>query len=266
MWLFVLVELLLFFIAGCFAGLMSGLLGIGGGMVVVPALSLIFEHNHVVPEHLIMHIASGTSLCAMIFTSQFSLWGHYRYGDILWSLYQRLVLFICAGTAIGAMLADRVPTGQIRLIFGLFLVLVATQTLLSKPSLKTRFRPPTWLNRLVGTLTGIISGFLGIGGGTIMIPYLSRAKVPMRKIAAISSLTSLTVALIGTLTVIATGFHDNYAPYSTGYIYWPAVLLIAIPSMFFARLGAKLAYKIRLRRLRAFFIVFLFVTGIRMIL
>lgn len=259
------LDLFFFLLAGSFAGLMAGLLGIGGGMVIVPALSLIFSHSKTIPPHIIMHVASGTSLCAMVFTSQFSLLGHYRYGDIMWGMYKKLLVFVLIGTICGAMLADNIPSDHIRLVFGIFLLVVATETWLRRPSLKRNFKPPLWFSRGIATITGVVSGFLGIGGGTIMIPYLSRAKVPMRKIAAISCLTSLTVAVVGTITVILTGLHDNVVPWSTGYIYWPAVLMIALPSTVFARLGAKWAYRIRLRWLRAFFIVFLFITGLRMV-
>lgn len=258
-------DLLLFIIAGSFAGIMAGLLGIGGGLIIVPALSIIFTTYKIVPQDIVMHVASGTSLCVMIFTAQFSLWGHYKHGDILWALFKKMLVFIAMGTVVGGIFADLLPTYVIKQVFGGFLLVVALHMYLNRKATRRKFVPPDWFSRTIGGVIGMVSGFLGIGGGVIMIPYLSRCKIQIRKIASISTLCSLTVAIVGTFTVIITGWNDNPVAWSTGYVYWPAVLLAALPSALFARIAARWTYIIPLRFMKAIFIFLLLVIGIKML-
>jgi hypothetical protein len=260
-----LVSLILFFIAGGFAGTLAGLLGVGGGMIIVPALNFIFTHYTHIPSNIVMHVASGTSLCVMIFTSLFSLLGHYKHGDILWERYKKMFLFIAGGTVIGAIFADMVPTFVMKKLFGFFLLVVSLNMYLTRKNSRHYFKPPDWVSRLVGTGIGLLSGFLGIGGGTIMIPYLSRCRVRVRRIAAISSLCTLTVAVVGTCAVIRTGWDDNPIHWSSGYVYWPAVLLAGIPSTLFARLAAKWTYRLPIHLLKILFIILLLITGVLML-
>lgn len=260
-----LFHFLLFLGAGGFAGILAGLLGVGGGMVIVPALNFIFNHYQLIPDSINMHVASGTSLCIMVFTSIFSLLGHYKHGDILWSLYRKMFGFIAMGTVLGAFFADLLPTFVMKKVFAFFLFIMSINMVLNLKARRRYFNPPDWLSRVVGTMIGMLSGFLGIGGGTIMIPYLSKCRIRIRKIAPIASLCSLTVAIVGSSAVIFTGWYDNPVAWSTGYVYWPAVLLVALPSMLFARLSAKWTYLVPLHTLKTMFVIFLCVTGVLML-
>jgi len=253
-------------LAGAFAGLVSGLFGIGGGVVVVPALAYIFKNNHLVDPGMIMHLAAATSLAVMIFTSQSTVRAYKRRGDVLWSQYGEMAVGIALGTILGVMLANYVPTHMLRAIFGFFLFVVAGEMAINIRIERQHKNPAWWFQSSVSSLIGFKSGLLGVGGGTIVIPYLNWCGVDSRKIAAISALCTMTVAVIGTIAFVVTSYHiPNLPRYATGYVYWPAVLLVALPSMLFAPIGAKISYDLPLKKLKAAFILILILTAIDLI-
>lgn len=254
-------------LAGAFAGLMSGIMGIGGGIIVVPALLFIFQHHSAFPPEYTMHFAAGTSLAVMLFTSQSSVRAHFKRSDILWDVYNRLWPGIVLGSITGALLADQMPTHWLQILFGLFLLLVAIKMLSDIHVTRPHQFPRPWINRLISFLIGCKSGLLGVGGGTVIIPYLSYCGVEMKKIAPVSALCTMTVAVLGTITFIITGSNEAGLPaYTTGYVYWPAVLFVAIPSSFFAPIGANLTYTMPVKQLKYAFIVILFMTALDLLI
>lgn len=253
-------------IAGAFAGLMSGILGIGGGIVVVPALLYIFEHSRDMPQNITMHLAAGTALAVMMFTSQSSIRSHLRLGEVLWQVFQRLWPGIVIGVIAGAVLASFIATRWLEIFFGLFLLAVAGKMLMGVAVKEGRGFPRNWINALVSFIIGFKSGLLGVGGGTLIIPYLTYCGVEVRKIAGVSSLCTMTVAVLGTIIFILTGWREAILPeYATGFVYWPAVLWVAIPSMLFAPVGAKLNYVLPIKQLRYGFVVVLIFTAINLL-
>lgn len=261
-WLWILIS-------GCFAGLMSGFLGVGGGTVIVPALNFIFSsHGNLdVSADIAMHMASGSALCTMIFTSATSVRVHFKHGSRAWLYFRRLLPFIIVGIVIGAVLADFLPNKIMKQIFGVFLLLIALEMQFGRLISRVRLRPTPFADGLICMCIGMVSGMLGIGGGALMIPYLSRCRMTMRKITSIAAICSLTVGLFGTLAVIFTGYNNtNTIPWATGYVFWPAVLLAGVPSILFAKFAAKKVYTMPLKYVRAFFITFLYVAGIRMVM
>lgn len=258
----------LYLLAGTFAGLMSGIMGIGGGLVVVPALLFIYSHNPLFPPEFLMPMAAGTSLTVMAFTSQASIRAHHRLGSIQWALYNKLWPGIALGTVCGALLAGWLPTDWIEIFLGLFLLFVAFRMWrdLNKPQVEDHRFPSPWVNALISFFIGTQSGLLGIGGGAMVIPYLGYCGVMMRTIAPISALCSMTVAVIGTVVFILSGLGESTLPaYSTGFVYWPAVVCLFIPSMLFAPLGARLTYTLPVRQLRYGFIVFLIFVALHLL-
>lgn len=251
---------------GVFAGLMAGVLGVGGGIIVVPGLLFIFQMNQLIPGQVAMHVAAGTSLAVMIFTAQASLRTHSQMGEILWSVFKTLWPGIILGTICGALIAELVSTYWLKIIFAVFLIFVAVKMATDLHVEHREHFPRLWLNRLVSFLIGMKSGLLGVGGGVLIIPYLTYCGVPVRKIPAVSNLCSFIVAIVGTVVFIITGWDEmKTIPYSTGYIYWPAVILVAIPSSLVAPFGAKLNYVLPVKQLKYGFIVILFITAIRML-
>lgn len=255
-----------FIFIGAFAGIMAGILGIGGGIIVVPGLAFIFRYAGLIPEDAIMHVAAGSSLAAMILTSQSSLRAHLRMGEILWPIFYKLWPGIVLGVIAGVCLAKMIPTHWLELIFGIFLLLVAVKMMLDKKSIHAERFPPEWVNRLISFIIGLKSGMLGVGGGVLIIPYLTYCGVAIRKIAAVSNLCTLTVATLGTLLFILTGWDEmKTVPFALGFVYWPAVIGVAIPSMVFAPLGVKLNYILPTRYLKWVFLVILLITAFHML-
>jgi uncharacterized membrane protein YfcA len=256
----------IFVIIGVLAGLMAGALGIGGGLIVVPSLVIFFENYPLVPPDSIMRIASGSSLAIMLFTSLASLKMHARLGEILWPLYYRLWPGIVVGVILGVVLSLFISTATLKIIYGIFLVLMAVKMLLDRNKIHDAGFPRPWINHLINGTSGVQSGLFGVGNGLIIIPYLTYCGVPPRKIAPVTNVCSLTTAFIGALGFIFAGLDSmSQVNYTLGYIYWPAVLGIAVLSSFFAPLGAKLNYILPVSYLKNVFIVILILTAIKML-
>lgn len=251
---------------GAFAGLMSGAIGIGGGIIIVPGLVFVFQLNHAIPEHLSMHVAAGTSLAVIIFTSLVSVRAHYKIGGILWPVFNRLWPGLVVGVISGVLIADSVPTSWLKIIFGLFLIFVMVKMLVNIHASNKETIPGFWTNGIISYLIGVSSGVLGVGGGVLIVPYLTYCGVVARKIVGVSNLCTFVVGIAGTIVFMITGQNDmaNIA-YTTGYIYWPAVLFVGIPSTLMAPLGAKLNYILPIQYLSYGFIVILFLTAIKML-
>ncbi|KTC86946.1 sulfite exporter TauE/SafE family protein [Legionella brunensis] len=254
-------------LAGTFAGLISGILGIGGGIIVVPSLLFIFYRNPAFPPELIMHMAAGTSLAVMVFTTQSSLRAHAKANGILWDVYKRLCPGIVLGTIGGALLANQLPTNWLKILLGLFLLGIAIKMLLNIHVTPAQKSPKLWSTRAISFLIGLNSGLLGIGGGTLIIPYLSYCGLELRKIIPLSTLCTMTVALLGALTFIIAGSQESQLPvYSTGYVYWPAVICLAVLSSVFAPVGARMTYIVPVKQLKYGFIIILFLSAINLLI
>lgn len=263
-----LMDEAIYIFAGTMAGLLSGMMGIGGGIIIVPALLFIFSHDPRFSSNLIMRVAVGTSLTVMLFTAVSSIRAHYRLsGTVRWSEYKNLWPGIAMGTVSGALLANQLPTHWLEILLGLFLLFVSAEMLSGMLGSRLNRAPSKRLDSLVSFFIGCQAGLLGGGGGTLIIPYLNYCGLEMRKIAEVSVLCTLTVAVIGSFTFMITGYHVVGLPaYSTGYIYWPAVIFLAIPSYFFAPIGAKIAYLLAGTHLKYGFIFILLLTAISLLI
>lgn len=257
--------ILIYIMVGCFAGSLAGLLGIGGGLIVVPTLDWLLAKYGFAHQQL-MHVAAGTSLAAMIFTTSSSVLSHYRKQGMLWQTYRALLPGIMLGVIVGANLADELSSSVLRIIFAVFMIGIACRMIAIKSINQNNKKPSIWVSRGVGFLVGAKSGLLGVGGGALTLPYLTRCHVPMHKAVGVTALCSLTVAMIGTVVfIIAGGNEFGFSTYQFGYVYWPAALSIAIGSISCAPLGARLAHKLSVQRLRRIFAIFLLLVGMNML-
>ena len=180
---------------GIFAGLASGLLGIGGGLIVVPALAFVFTLASVPPFE-IMHLAAGTSLAVMIVTAISGMIAHHRLKNILWPIFFRLLPSILIGVIVGAIFAGSLNTRWLEIIFGVFLLFISiTMFSLAQPKL-TRCLPRWPLLSLMGFVIGGNSGLLGVGGGAVTIPLLTYCNVSMRNISGISIACALPISIV----------------------------------------------------------------------
>jgi uncharacterized membrane protein YfcA len=257
---------LLYLLAGSLTGLLSGILGIGGGVIVVPALLFIFEMDPTIPQALTMHLAAGSSLAVMLFTSFAAVRAHHQIEPILWDVYRRLWPGIVIGTIFGVIFAAQLSTSILKVLFALFLLFVAYKMLRTAKRVRQGHFPPPWVNGLVSVFIGVKSGLLGVGGGVLVIPYLTHCGVEPRRIAAVSSLCTMTVAWIGTGMFMLTQHAVNGPAYSTGYVYWPAVIWVAFASVLIAPLGARLSYVLPIHALRYAFVVVLLLTVVGLLI
>ncbi len=265
MWYVLAIEYILI---GAVAGTVAGLLGVGGAILVVPALVWVFSTQIDIPQLALMHYVVGTSLAATIATTLFSLRAQYHRGLLSWSLFLKLFPGVAIGVILGTILASFLQSHILRTLFGVFMILVSAQTLFrfresKEPSL------PGKLNRWIASLfIGLFSGLLGISGGALTIPYLTYFKIHIRQAMAISTACGVVIAITGTISFIISGLYNTHVPvpWSSGYVYWPAALGIAFGSPLFATLGASWSHNLPVRHLRHIFAAFLLLVGLNMLL
>lgn len=250
---------------GAFAGVLAGLFGVGGGLVIVPVLVWLFLAAGMNPA-VIMHLAIGTSLATIVFTSISSVHAHHRRGAVQWHAFVQLSPGIVFGAWLGAVIADSLPSTNLRLIFGVFELLVATQMGFGLKVSPHRTLPGRPGMALAGGVIGTISAIVGIGGGTMTVPFLQWCNVEMRKAVATSAACGLPIAVAGALGFVASGWNEvGLPPMSSGYLYWPALGGIVVASMLFAPLGARLAHALPAAQLKRYFALFLAFLGIKML-
>lgn len=260
------LSVCLFGILGVAAGLLAGLLGIGGGMVIVPGLFYLFGLLHL-PEESLMHLAAGTSTCIMIFTAAASTWSHHLKGHIHWAIFRKIIIGIAIGVIAGNLLANHLDNRWLELAFGLFLLVVSFKLFLNvKPEPKTIAEKSFGLviTSLVGVAIGFKSGVLGIGGGALSVPFLLYCDLPMNHATGTSASFTLPIALVGTAAFILLGDPSIAISGATGYVYWPAVFLVAPFSMLGAPLGARLSQILPGEQLRLVFAIFLLFISFKM--
>ncbi len=255
---------LLAMLVGMVAGLLAGLFGLGGGVIIVPALLWLFAGQQF-PENQLMIMAVATSLATIILTSISSLLSHQRLGNIRWDRVYKLTPGILLGSAAGAKVAEWVTADNLKWLFICYLIYVAVRMALHiQPKIK-RKKASTRLDYLVGNGIGLISSLLGIGGGSLTVPYLVGRQVPMKNAVAVSSVCGLPIALSGTVAYAFLGWGKVGLPeWSLGYIYLPAFLGITLCSILTAPLGAKLAHKLPAKKLKRYFSILILIIVIKM--
>ncbi|MES9944264.1 MAG: sulfite exporter TauE/SafE family protein [Candidatus Thiodiazotropha sp.] len=257
------MQLLTLLVAGAAAGTAAGLLGIGGGVIIVPVLSLVFVSEGVDPDILIK-VAVGTSLATIVVTAISSIWAHHKRGAVRWPLMREMTPGVVVGSLLGAWLADLIPGAWLTHAFILFLIAVSLQMAWG-PLGAHRELPGPWPLHGVSAIVGTISALMGIGGGALNVPYLSWCGVPVKQAIATAAAIGFPLALASTIGFITTGLDEsNLPPHSLGYINLPAFAGVVGASILFAPLGARLAHQLPDRILKRTFAVFLFILAIRM--
>ncbi|HTT07963.1 MAG TPA: sulfite exporter TauE/SafE family protein [Gammaproteobacteria bacterium] len=257
--------LLLYALVGVAAGFFGGLFGLGGGIVVVPALYFLFKAAAFHPE-VMMNMSVGTSLATAVFTATTSTWAHHRRGAVQWPVVRRLAPGVLAGGLLGAFVAGGIPANGLRVFFGLFEIAVAWQLLRNWRPKSGRGLPSTAVMIAVGGVFGALSALLGIGGGTLTVPFLFWCNIGMRESVATSAAVGLPITLAGAVGHVLAGWgQSGLPPGSTGHLYWPALAAIAATSIFAAPLGAKLAHALPVDTLKRAFAVVVAVVGVRML-
>lgn len=253
--------------AGAVAGLLAGILGIGGGIVLVPVLIFIFEAKNFPPE-IITQLAVGTSLASIIFTGAASSWMHHRNRNIDWPIVWAMAPFILIGAQAGAFLAVAMDGRTLKRLFGFFEFFVAARMLKPlNPDAKTHPLPAVLIYAAGGTLIGAVSSLFGIGGGTLTVPIiLYLLGRPLKTAIGTSSAQGVVIAIFGTIGFIYQGGEAPQLPEGTlGYVDLKAALLIATTSLVTAPLGALLAHRLPAAILSRLFGMLLILVGLKLI-
>lgn len=255
-----------YLVLGAAAGTIAGLFGIGGGLIIVPALVFAFGLQDIEPN-IIMHLAVGTSLATIVVTGASSALGHFSQGSVHRPWLMALLPGLILGAVSGAFIADHLPGAVLGTLFGIFVLLLAIKMVLGlnpKPGGKA---PSKTVMTIAGGVAGAISALFGIGGGTLTVPWLSRCGASMTQAVGTSAACGLPIALVGALTFMLVGWgNPELPPWATGFIMWPAFLGIVLTSVPFARLGVKLAHRLPAHVLRLSFAALLAMVGLRFIL
>jgi uncharacterized membrane protein YfcA len=254
-----------FLLIGLISGGLAGLLGLGGGVIVVPALAAAFSYYHIIPPDELMQMAVGTSLSTIILTFLVSLYTHAKHGSVRWDFVKRLLPFILIGVISGAMLAHLLPSHFLRIFFCVFLIVIAIRMFLPESKQGVKIAPSSFWFIAVAMIVGILSSFLGVGGGLILIPFLVSCQLPMRQAMGTSVACGLGIGVVATASFMLFGRTAVDLPWSTGYIYWPAFFGVATASLVSVPLGTALAYRLPTDILKRILAVFLLLVAVKML-
>jgi uncharacterized membrane protein YfcA len=258
--------LLTYSAVGAVAGVLAGLLGIGGGLVIVPMLVYCFTRQGVSYD-LIMHMALGTSMASIIFTAFSSFYYHHKRGAVQWTIVRRIVLGILVGTFLGSWIASSLSTNFLKGFFVLFLYYVAVQLLSNRQPKASRQLPRRFGMFGVGNVIGGISSLLGIGGGTLSVPFMMWCNISVHQAIGTSAAIGFPIAIAGTVGYVWHGLRVAGLPaYSVGYVYLPALLGIVCASVLTAPLGVLLAHRLPVPKLKRVFALLLLLVGTRMLI
>jgi len=260
----------LFFIAACLligalAGFLGGLLGIGGGIVIVPALILLLDEMHLMPVSAVTPVAVATSLACIIFVSISAALAQLRAGQVDWIIARRWVVGLIAGGLIAGQVAVLLPMPVFRACIGAFLVFVSAVMLTQWRPAPHRAPPGVVGSTLLGLMGGFVSSIAGIGGGNVIVPTLVYLNVRVHQATATSSVLGLPVALAGSVGYLVAGYDESIAPGTWGYIYLPAFGAIVLSAIAAAPLGVRAAGRIAPLPLRRVFGAVLAVVAARML-
>ena len=251
-----------FVIAGAFAGLSAGLFGVGGGMIIVPVLVWIFTAYHFPPE-VVTHLAIGTSLATIAVTSLSSLMAHNKRGGVRWEIWRHMALGLVIGSLVGAGVADMIDGQVLQVIIGVGALLMALKMLfLSNKEQPNRSLPHAGVQFGAGTGIGLASSIFGIGGGSLTVPFLNWAGLPMRQSVGTSAACGLPIALAGAAGFAWFGQDVVNMPKGTvGFIHVAGFLYISVASFAMAKIGAKLAHVLPALMLKRAFGILLLIAG-----
>jgi uncharacterized membrane protein YfcA len=244
---------------GAVAGFFAGLLGVGGGAIMVPVLALMFSAQGFPQKHL-MHLALGTSMATIVFTSISSLRAHHRHGAVRWPIVRDISPGIIIGTLLGTQIAGLIPTRLLAIIFTCFIAYVAAQMILNVKPQPTRQLPDRVGMLGVGIFIGGISALVGIGGGSMSVPFMTWCNIRVHQAIGTSAAIGFPIALAGIIGYFIAGQGATSLPDGAwGFIYLPALVAMVVVSMLIAPLGARIAHRLPVPVIRKIFAVLLLI-------
>ena len=250
---------------GLVSGFLAGLLGIGGGLIIVAVLTMMFAAQGF--DHaIILPLALGTSMATIVFTSISSMRAHHRHQAVRWDLVRDISPGVVVGAVFGTHIAAAMPARSLAIFFALFVVVIALQMGLNlKP--KAQRELPGLIGRVgVGAIIGTVSALVAIGGGSLTVPWLTWCNVRIQNAIGTSAAMGLPIALAGTAGYLWNGWNQASLPAaSLGYVYLPSLLWLLIASMLTAPLGARTAHRLPVAILKRIFSILLVILAAKML-
>ena len=250
---------------GLLVGFFAGLLGIGGGMILVSLMVMMFGAQGFPPDR-VVHLALGTSLVSIVFTSLASVRAHQFRGAVRWDIVKQVTLGLVIGALLGTLVAEQLASKYLAIFFVIFVYYSAFNMFRDAKPRATRQLPGPVGMQVAGGLVGVLSALVGAGGGVITIPLMTLCNVPMRQCVGTSAALGIPVAIAGTIGFIATGIgKDHLPPLSVGYVYLPALAGIVIGTFFTVPSGARAAHALPVTTLKQVFAAIMFIVATRML-
>ena len=256
-------ELAAYLGIGAVVGFFAGLLGIGGGIIIVSSLALMFAAHGFAPAH-VMHLAIGTSLAAIVFGSWSSFRAHHRHGAVDWGIVKRMTPGLLAGVLLGAIAARFVTSAFLKYFFLGFTLFVTAQMVFNLRPKPSRQLPGNAALTFLALVIGVCSSLFGGGAAAIGVPFLTWCNVSVHRAIGTVAAMGFPVAIAGAVGYAVAGWNaPDVPPWSLGFIYLPAFVGISATSMLTAPLGARLAHRLKGAQLRRIFAVFLILMGVK---
>ena len=250
---------------GAFAGFIAGLFGVGGGLTLVPLLYMLFAAQDFPVQH-VMHLALGTSMATIVFTSISSMRAHHSHGAVRWDIVKSMAPGLMLGTLGGSFIASSVPTRPLAMMFTVIVYYASVQMMLDFKPRPSRNLPGQIGLLLVGVVIGLVSSIVSAGGGFMSIPFMVWSNVAIHQAVGTSSALGFPIAIAGVVGYVFTGWQaEQLPPYSLGYVYLPAFVGVVLMSFMLAPYGARMAHKLPVKQLKRAFGGFLALLASKML-
>ena len=250
---------------GAFVGFFGGLLGIGGGSATVPVLAFVFAAKGFAPQH-VVHLALGTGIATIIFTSASSLLSHHRRGAVNWSIMLRMMPGVVAGTFGGGFVAGWLDPRLLTVAFTLLIYYLSIQMMIDSEPAPSGSLPGAVAMSLVGAGIGFLSSLSATGGASLTVPFLVKRNIRVHEAIGTAATVGWPLAVAGTLGYVLAGVGKPELPeWSVGFVYLPALAWIVAASMAMAPLGARIAHRTPGKSLKRIFAVVLFLLATNML-
>lgn len=260
------IYFIFYILIGAFVGFVAGLFGVGGGTTQVPLLLMIFKAQGF-PEKHIMHLALGTSIASIFFTSLSSMRAHHLKGAVRWDIFKGMAPGLLVGTFFGAFFAGSVSSKILKIFFVIIMYFASFQIIMDfKPKGHVKL-PGKFGLFIVGVIIGGISSLAAAGGGFLSVPFMLFCNVIIYQAVGTASALGFPIALSGLFGYVISGLKAEGLPnYTIGYVYLPALLSIVSMSIITAPKGANLAHKLPVKKLRRLFGIFLAILATKILL
>ncbi len=250
---------------GAVAGFLAGLLGVGGGLVIVPVVVGVLQAAALGGDH-VQHLAVGTSLAVMVFTSFSSVLAHHKKGAVNWQIVRGMAPVMMLGTFAGSLLAGLIPSHALQWFFVVYAYVIGLQMLSGAAPKASRGLPGRVGQGTAGGVIGMVSSWVGIGGGSMSVPFMSWCNVPVHTAIATSAALGWPIAVSGALGYLSAGQGVANLPWgSVGFVYLPAMLALMLMTVLLAPLGARAAHALPVPKLKKAFAVLMLVMASEML-